>query len=70
MPGIPNIGFGWLIDEYKGYSRFYHTGSTRGFRSVIQRFPEEEFTILILTNRNDDVVDLADKLAVLYLIGQ
>jgi len=70
-PALDNYGFGWRIDEYRGHVRVYHTGSTRGFRTFIQRFPEDKFTVIILTNRSDpEVAPLAEKLADLYLIGQ
>ena len=67
-PNLEIYGFGWRIDEYKGHSRVHHTGSTKGFRTVIQRFPEDQYTVIILTNRNDpDVAPLAEKLADLFL---
>lgn len=70
-PALDNYGFGWRIDEYNGHVRVYHTGSTRGFRTVIQCFPEDKFTVIILTNRSDpEVAPLAEKLADLYFIGQ
>ena len=31
----------------------WHTGSTQGFRTVIERFPEEKLTIIVLCNRTD-----------------
>jgi len=62
-PALENYGFGWRIDEYKGHRRVHHTGSTCGFRNVIQRFPEDGFTVVILTNRREPgVAALADKL--------
>ncbi len=62
-------GFGWRIDEYWGRRRIHHTGSTSGFRTVIKRFPDDRFTVVILTNRRDpSVSDLADKLVDLYLL--
>ena len=68
-PALKNYGFGWRIDEYKGRFRVHHTGSTCGFRTIIQRFPLDEFTVIILTNRRDPSVDkLADKLTDMYLI--
>ncbi len=62
-------GFGWRIDEYWGRRRIHHTGSTSGFRTVIKRFPDDSFTVVVLTNRRDpSVSDLADKLVDLYLL--
>lgn len=62
-------GFGWRIDTYRGHARVHHTGSTCGFRNVIQRYPTERFTVIILTNRAEpDVVPLANKLTDWFLI--
>lgn len=60
--------FGWRIDQYHNQPRLWHTGSTSGFRNVIQRYPEARFTVIILTNRAEpDVQALADKLTDLFL---
>lgn len=68
-PALSNYGFGWRIDNYKGHSRVHHTGSTRGFRIVISRFPDDEFTVIILTNRNGPAVSqIADELTDIFLI--
>ncbi len=68
-PGFKNYGFGWRIDTYKGHRRIHHTGSTCGFRNVIQRFPEDRFTIIVLTNRRAPAVgQLAEKIADLFLL--
>ena len=47
-----DYGFGWVLDSYRGKERTYHTGSTRGFKNVYQRYPELELSISILTNRS------------------
>jgi CubicO group peptidase (beta-lactamase class C family) len=66
-PDGTGYGFGWYIDEYKGRMRARHGGSTRGFRNVIQRFPHDEFTVIILTNRSEPGVEsLAEVLVDLY----
>lgn len=53
-PGKPvSYGFGWFLDPYKGHRRMWHTGSTMGFRTVIERFLDENLTIVILCNRTD-----------------
>ncbi len=46
-------GFGWFLDPYQGRARMWHSGSTSGFRTVIDRFTEEKLTIVILSNRTD-----------------
>jgi CubicO group peptidase (beta-lactamase class C family) len=42
-------GFGWRITG----DSLWHSGETRGFRSVIVRFPHRHLSVLVLTNRND-----------------
>ena len=46
-------GFGWFLDPYRGHARMWHYGETIGFHSYIARFPSEQLTIVILTNRTD-----------------
>lgn len=63
-----DYGFGWRLDQFNGHRRLTHTGSTSGFRNVIQRYPDDNFTVIILTNRaGPEVAPLADKLAEMFL---
>lgn len=63
-----DYGFGWRLDQFNGHRRLTHTGSTSGFRNVIQRYPDDNFTVIILTNRaGPEVTPLADKLAEMFL---
>jgi len=63
-----SYGFGWFLDPYWGYPRMWHTGSTMGFRTIIERFTAKNLTIIILCNRTDlDPEALAVKTADLYL---
>jgi CubicO group peptidase (beta-lactamase class C family) len=68
-PGKPvAYGFGWFLDPYRGDERIWHTGSTMGFRTVIERFTRDNLTIVVLANRTDlDPESLALKTAELYL---
>src|SRR5580698_8492655 len=68
-PGKPvSYGFGWFLDPYERHSRMWHTGSTMGFRTVIERFTADKLTIIILCNRTDlDPEALAVKTADLHL---
>ncbi len=69
----PSYGFGWFLDPYidtneKSHGRMWHDGETIGFRTTIQRFPDDKLTILVLANRTDiDPEKLALKVADLYL---
>jgi CubicO group peptidase (beta-lactamase class C family) len=71
-PGKPvSYGFGWFLDPYNGHARMWHTGSTMGFRTVIQRFPDDQLTIIILANRTDlDTRALSDRVADLLLTAK
>jgi len=60
-PGKPvSYGFGWFLDPYQNRPRMWHTGSTVGFHTVIERFTADKLTLIVLCNRTD--VD-AEKLA-------
>ena len=53
-PGKPvSYGFGWFLDPYQGHPRMWHTGSTMGFYSVIERFTDAHLSVIILSNRTD-----------------
>jgi CubicO group peptidase (beta-lactamase class C family) len=68
-PGKPvSYGFGWFLDPYEGRQRMWHTGSTMGFRTVIERFTEAgNLTVIILSNRTDlDPEKLALQVASYY----
>jgi CubicO group peptidase (beta-lactamase class C family) len=60
-------GFGWFLDAYRGHQRMWHTGGTIGFLTVIERFPADNLSIIVLANRTDvNPKDLAQKVADLY----
>jgi CubicO group peptidase (beta-lactamase class C family) len=63
-----SYGFGWFLDPYNGHKRMSHDGGTIGFRTTIQRFPDDKLTIVVLANRTDiNPEELALKVADLYL---
>jgi CubicO group peptidase (beta-lactamase class C family) len=60
-------GFGWFLDSYKGHQRMWHYGETVGFRTAIERFPDDRLTVIVLCNRSDIVAeDVALQVADLY----
>ena len=66
-----SYGFGWFLDPYKGNRRMWHDGETIGFRTTIQRFVDDQLTIIVLANRADTDPDaLALKVADLYLTNK
>jgi CubicO group peptidase (beta-lactamase class C family) len=53
-PGQPvAYGFGWFLDSYRGRARMWHSGTTVGFRTAIERFTGEKLTVVVLCNRSD-----------------
>jgi CubicO group peptidase (beta-lactamase class C family) len=65
FPGEPvAYGFGWFLDPWKGRPRAWHYGDTMGFRSVVERFPADGVTVIVLANRGDiDLQSLALEIA-------
>ena len=67
-PNLENYGFGWRIDTHAGRKRYHHSGSTSGFRNYIERYPDEQLTVIVLSNRADPEVDpLAVRVSELFL---
>lgn len=61
-------GFGWFVETYRGVGTVWHYGSTAGFSTAIERFPERRLTVVVLVNRDTvDAHKLARKIADIYL---
>lgn len=68
-PWLEKYGCGWRIEDYRGLKRISHTGSSCGFRTDYQRFPDFEFSVIILTNRREPGVQyLAEALTDMFLL--
>jgi CubicO group peptidase (beta-lactamase class C family) len=63
-------GFGWMIDTYRGKRCVAHTGNTCGFSNRIDRFLDDRFTVVVLTNRAGTNLDLSRKLADVFLFAK
>jgi CubicO group peptidase (beta-lactamase class C family) len=64
----PFYGFGWFLDPYRGHRRYSHYGETVGFRTAIQRFPDDHLTVIVMANRAEvEAPALAEQVANLYL---
>jgi CubicO group peptidase (beta-lactamase class C family) len=65
-----SYGYGWFLDALGTHQRMWHSGSTIGFRTAIERFPEDGVTVIVLSNRADfDATGVAEKVA-LTAIGK
>lgn len=48
-------GFGWNVDTLEGHRNIGHGGSTSGFSTSIQRFPDDKLAVIILTNTDEQI---------------
>ena len=63
-----DYAFGLSISEYRTLRTVGHSGSWRGFRSHLMRFPDQKFGVVILCNLDTfNPLSLAEKVAGLYL---
>ncbi len=64
-----SYALGLSIGEYRGLETVGHSGSWRGFRSHLIRFPDQQFGVVILCNLDTfNPLNLAEKVADLYLV--
>jgi CubicO group peptidase (beta-lactamase class C family) len=59
---------GLRMGSYRGLKTVEHTGAHSGYRTVITRFPDQHFTVIILSNVSDfQTAAMARKIADVYL---
>jgi CubicO group peptidase (beta-lactamase class C family) len=76
-PGVLNNGkpieyaLGLFVSKYRGLPVVAHSGALFGYRTEIQRFPQQKFSSIILCNIGTaDTVRLSNQVADVYLAGQ
>jgi CubicO group peptidase (beta-lactamase class C family) len=63
--------FGLRNGTYKGLKTISHSGGSMGYRTRLLRFPDQNFTVIILANRSDaDPKTKANMIADLLLEDQ
>ena len=63
-----SYGFGWFLDMHRGHRRQRHEGDSIGFRTAIQRYPDDGLTVVVLVNRSAAPIDgLSDGVANIFL---
>jgi CubicO group peptidase (beta-lactamase class C family) len=69
-----NYGFGWMVGQWRGLKEVAHGGDITGFNSYIAFYPDEQFTVIVLSNIEmrppgpvPDAGYLAHKIAEIYL---
>ena len=67
-------GFGWMVSQAGGLKEVGHGGDITGFNTYIARYPDEQFTVIVLSNIEmrppgpvPDAGTLAHKIAEIYL---
>lgn len=67
-------GYGWMVNQWRGLKEVGHGGDITGFNSYIARYPDEQFTVIVLSNIEmrppgplPDAGILAHKIAEIYL---
>ena len=43
-------GFGWIVSERNGHRSLSHGGGIPGFASFMERFPDDDLSVVVLTN--------------------
>ena len=61
-------GFGWRVAPFEGTKNVGHGGSTSGFSASLQRFPDDNVTVIVLCNSGEEGVatSLARSIARIY----
>ncbi|MDE2730817.1 MAG: serine hydrolase [Bacteroidota bacterium] len=74
QPGTLNSGstttyaFGQVVGSYRGLRTVSHSGSWAGFRSMLLRIPEHDFSVILLSNTADiSAPELVYRIADAYL---
>ncbi len=66
LPG-EDYGYGLIIDTFEGRVRVWHSGGQPGFTSRLLWFPEEQISVAVVMNFNDQhhdrVGEVADAIA-------
>lgn len=67
-------GCGWMISEVRGVREIGHGGDINGFNTYIARYPDQKFSVIVLSNVGmrppgplPTATDLARKIAEIYL---
>lgn len=54
-------GYGWYVGKRHGVPCYWHYGSTCGFSTHIERYPEKKLSLIVLTNRrNAPIADISN----------
>jgi CubicO group peptidase (beta-lactamase class C family) len=67
-PGLWYYGYGWMITQQSGHRLIKHGGRIPGFTAYLARYPDDQLTIIILSNWDRlNPIELNDELAAMIL---
>lgn len=64
---VSEYGFGWSLADRLGHAAIHHNGAWVGFRTALLRFPQEQLSVIVLSNASAPAEELADSTAALFL---
>lgn len=65
---LTKYGLGWFIETLEDRHVIGHGGATSGFSATVQRFSDDQMTVILLTNTDEMIAtSLARKIGFLYL---
>ena len=68
VPDVGGYGYGWFSSQQSGHRVIWHGGDLPGFISQITRYPDDQVTIIVLTNvHNEDPYQITNALAEMVL---
>lgn len=62
-----NYGYGIGIDTLQGHLKYGHSGTLRGFRSSLTRYPNDTIDVVVLSNNQSNVDVISNALAAIAL---
>ena len=63
-----HYGLGWILGQSNGHSMVSHGGNLYGYSTSIARFPDDNLTVIVLTNKDNEQGDeIARKIAEQYV---
>jgi CubicO group peptidase (beta-lactamase class C family) len=66
---LTKYGFGWFIETVEGHQNIGHGGATSGFSASIQRFPDDQLAVILLSNTDEQIATtLAKHIATFYFL--
>jgi CubicO group peptidase (beta-lactamase class C family) len=68
QPNKGNYGFGWFIEQRNGHRCIHHDGAWQGFETAIDRYVDDQLTVVALTNLADAAPGkITQRVAEIYL---